>query len=124
MTNKVLIVDDEEGMRRILSIVLERAGYEILVADNGQDGLNLIYSEQPQVIVMDEMMPGLSGGEVCQRVKADDRLRHIRVIMHSASMNMQSTSYIESIGADHALMKPCPAPLMLDTIAQCLAAPV
>lgn len=124
VSKKVLIVDDEEGMRRILSIVLERAGYEIIVAADGQTGLDLIYSEKPEVIIMDDMMPGLSGGEVCQRIKSDLTLNHIRIIMHSASVNMQSHSYIQQIGADHALTKPCPAPVMLDTIARCMSAPV
>ncbi len=122
MSHKVLIIDDEEGMRRILSIILERAGYEIIVAENGQDGLNQVYNHQPNVVVMDDMMPGLSGGEVCMRLKSDRTLSHIPVIMHSASMEMQNRTYIEQIGADHALMKPCPAPVMLNTIEQCLSA--
>ena len=121
MAKTVLIVDDEQGMLRILTIILQRAGYDILTASNGDDALQLLQSHHPDVVVLDDMMPGLSGGDLCTYIKQEPTLRDIPVIMHSAGVNVKNSAWLEQIGADGGLSKPCPAPVMMNTIAQCLA---
>lgn len=102
----VLIVDDEEGFLHILQAILRRAGYCTVCASSGQEALELARSLRPDVIILDDMMPDLSGGEVCMRLKRDPLMQHIPVIMHSAGAKVRSPAYIEQIGADGALFKP------------------
>jgi len=102
----VLIVDDEESFLHIVQVILRRAGYNTLIASSGQEGLELAYSLRPDIIILDDMMPGLSGGEVCMQLKRDPLMRSIPVIMYSAGAKVRSPAYIKQIGADGALYKP------------------
>lgn len=120
VTYQVLIVDDDESMLHILELILGRAGYKILTADNGSDALEIVYRQRPALIILDEMMPGISGGEVCTRIKTDQLLRSIPVIMHSAGTQIQSEAYLARIGADAALAKPCPPKKVVETVANFL----
>ncbi|MDX1993435.1 MAG: response regulator [bacterium] len=120
MTHQVLIVDDDESMLHILGLILDRAGYKTLTADNGEDALQMIYNHRPSIVILDEMMPGLSGGEVCSRIKKDELLRSTPIIMHSAGTQIQSEAYLRRIGADAALAKPCPPKKVVETVATIL----
>jgi CheY-like chemotaxis protein len=102
----VLIVDDEEGFRHIAQVILERAGFETRLASNGEEALGLISEVMPDLILLDDMMPGLSGGDVCAEIKRDPSLAHILVIIHSAGMRVKDPAFIRSIGADAAMAKP------------------
>lgn len=108
-------------MLHILGLILDRAGYKTLVADNGEDALSMVYHHRPSVIILDEMMPGLSGGEVCFRIKADESVSQTAIIMHSAGTQIQSEAYLRRIGADAALAKPCPPKRIVETVASFLA---
>ena len=81
MADKVLVVDDEQEIRDLLSAVLSREGYEVLVASNGEEALELAQKENPRLILLDIVMPGLTGIEVCKRLKAEEKTRWIPVIM-------------------------------------------
>lgn len=116
MPHKILVVDDEEGMLTILKIILGRAGFQVLAANCGEDALKMIRSEHPSVVVLDDMMPIMTGSEVCMKVKADPEVRHIPIVMHSAGIHIQDENYIERIGADASLSKPCPPGKMVDTV--------
>ena len=120
MPHTVLIVDDEEGMLTILNIILGRAGFHILTATNGYDALDLILEHNPSVVVLDDMMPGITGGEVCKQVKANPKTRLIPIVMHSAGMQVKDDRYIAEIGADAALSKPVSPGKMVDTVRQFL----
>lgn len=102
----VLIVDDEESFLHIVQVILRRAGYNTLTASSGQEGLELAYSLRPDIIILDDMMPGLSGGEVCMQLKREPLTRSIPVIIYSAGAKVRSSAYIQQIGADGALYKP------------------
>jgi CheY-like chemotaxis protein len=102
----VLIVDDEASFLHIVRLVLERAGYTVLAASNGAEALEMAGQQQPDLIILDDMMPGLSGGEVCLQLKQDQALRQIPVVMHSAGARVKDPTYIASIGADDVLLKP------------------
>lgn len=116
MSHKILIVDDDEGMLQILGLILDRAGFKTLVADNGEDALSMVYDHRPTVIILDEMMPGLSGGEVCFRIKTDETVSSTAVIMHSAGTQIQSDTYLKRIRADAALAKPCPPRKIIEVV--------
>lgn len=114
--HKVLVIDDEEGFLQIIQIILKRAGYETLVASDGQTGLDMAYLHQPDIIILDDMMPGLTGGEVCMRLKSDPAVSGIPVIMYSAGAKVRNREYIREIGADGALMKPCLPNDIIETV--------
>jgi len=112
----VLIIDDEEGFLQIIQIILKRAGYHTLVATNGTDGLNMIYTHYPDIVILDDMMPGLTGGDVCMKIKNDPAVCHIPVVMHSAGAKVRNPQYIRQIGADGVLYKPSLPNEILETI--------
>nr|HID58085.1 response regulator [Desulfobacterales bacterium] len=88
MAKKVLIVDDEVHIRSLLEQTLEELeddyGVELLRASNGEEGLQLIREEQPQVVFLDIMMPTMSGYEVCRTAKADPDLKDVNIILLTA----------------------------------------
>ncbi len=118
--SRVLVVDDEPGFLMVMQTILERAGYEILFAEHGAEGLEMAYKYHPDVILLDEMMPGISGGEVCTRIKNDPAVKDIAVVMHSAAPSACAPAYVKAIGADAALLKPCTPLEILETVAACL----
>ena len=102
----VLIVDDEENFLQIIQIILKRAGYQTLVAADGIKGLGMVYDYLPDIVILDDMMPGLTGGDVCLKLKSDPTVSHIPVVMHSAGAKVRNREYIANIGADDVLFKP------------------
>ena len=81
MADKVLVVDDEWEIRDVLSKFLTEEGYEVLEASNGEEAIELAERENPQVILLDVIMPGMDGIETCKRLKAEEKTRFIPVIM-------------------------------------------
>lgn len=102
----VLLVEDEPAQRAVLSYNLEAEGFEVRTADNGEDALSLISEEAPDLILLDWMMPHVSGIEVCRRLKARPETRGIPVIMLSArSEEVDKVRGLET-GADDYVIKP------------------
>ncbi|MBW7057409.1 phosphate regulon transcriptional regulator PhoB [Paracoccus bogoriensis] len=102
----VLVVEDEGAQREVLHYNLEAEGFDVVMADNGEDALLLVAEEQPDLIVLDWMLPKVSGIEVCRQVKADPATRHIPIIMLSArSEEVDRVRGLET-GADDYVVKP------------------
>lgn len=116
----ILVVDDEDGFLQIMDLILTRAGYRTLTARNGIDGLNMVYEYQPDLVILDDMMPGMSGGEVCTHIKSDPNVASIPVLMYSAGSKVRNKSYLESIQADGVMFKPCLPKDVLGTVASIL----
>ena len=103
---RVLVVEDEPAQREVLAYNLENEGFTVTQADNGEDALLLVREEIPDVIVLDWMMPRLSGLEVCRRLKIDSQTREIPVIILSArSEEVDKVRGLET-GADDYVIKP------------------
>lgn len=102
----VLVVEDEGAQREVLQYNLEAEGFEVVVADNGEDALLLVQEEQPDLLVLDWMLPKVSGIEVCRQVKADPATRQIPIIMLSA--RSEETDRVRGLetGADDYVVKP------------------
>ncbi|RJE82700.1 phosphate regulon transcriptional regulator PhoB [Paracoccus onubensis] len=102
----VLVVEDEGAQREVLQYNLEAEGFEVVVADNGEDALLLVLEEQPDLMVLDWMLPKVSGIEVCRQVKADPATRGIPIIMLSA--RSEETDRVRGLetGADDYVVKP------------------
>ena len=84
MTERILVIDDSDGSRELIGRFLEKAGYEVMVATDGQDGLAKAFAAEPDLILLDIMMPGMYGYEVCETLKKEARTRDIPVIFLSA----------------------------------------
>jgi DNA-binding response OmpR family regulator len=106
MGKKVLIADDEPNIVTALEFLLQRNGYEVFIARNGEDALRLIEQHQPELVLLDVMMPVKSGYEVCARMRERADLRHIKIIMLTAKGRDVEMSKGLSIGADLYITKP------------------
>ncbi len=123
MPKKILIVDDEIHIRVLLEQMLEdfkAAGVEILSACDGLEAWNVVRREQPQIVILDVMMPNLSGYEVCQRIKNDPILSHAHVIMLTAKGQRADRQRSVAVGANEYITKPFDPNYVIDRISNIL----
>jgi len=85
---KVLFIDDEEGIRRVMSITLGDAGYQVLTAEDGEEGIQLCQKESPQIVITDIRMPGMEGTEVLKRIKEEDPNKEVIVVTAFGEMEL------------------------------------
>ncbi len=103
---KVLIIEDEPAQREVLAYNLEAEGFQVAQAGDGEEGLLLVEEETPDLILLDWMLPGLSGIEVCRRLKSKSETRGLPVVMLSArSEEVDRVRGLET-GADDYMVKP------------------
>lgn len=105
MPKKILIVDDEPEMLDLLKIHLENNKYDIIAAMDGESCLKIAASEKPDVILLDLLLPGMSGIEVCRRLKEDDDTKDIPIIMLTAAGSDMAPKGLEK-GAVSFITKP------------------
>jgi two-component system, OmpR family, phosphate regulon response regulator PhoB len=103
---RILIIEDERGLTQSLSWYFNREGYETQVADNGSDGLRKAQTTLPDVILLDIMLPGMNGLDVCRELRAGDRTREIPIIMLTAKSEETDQVVGYSMGADDYVTKP------------------
>ncbi|HEY3074798.1 MAG TPA: response regulator [Burkholderiales bacterium] len=106
MSKKILIADDEPNIVTALEFLLQRNGYEVLIARNGDAALKLVESQRPDLVLLDVMMPVKSGYEVCQRMRERAEWRQIKIIMLTAKGRDVEVNKGLSIGADLYITKP------------------
>jgi CheY-like chemotaxis protein len=102
-SGKVLVVDDYEPNLRGLGLLLERADYSVLTATNGRDALDLVKCERPDLILLDVLMPGISGLDVCAELKRNPETRFTPVVMISGAQERQTRLAGLEAGADDFL---------------------
>jgi len=107
MSNEtILIIEDEDDLRRMLRLNLKKEGYDILEAANGEDGLETAIHEKPSLILLDIMLPGLDGYEVCKSLKKNKNTEKIPVIMVTARNDETDIVSGLELGADDYIVKP------------------
>ncbi len=106
MTKKVLIADDEPNIVTSLEYLMQKKGYEVKIARNGDEALALVESFLPDVVLLDVMMPRKSGYEVCQQIRERPDWQHIKVVMLSAKGREAEVNKGLSLGADSYVTKP------------------
>jgi DNA-binding response OmpR family regulator len=106
VAKKVLIVDDEPNIVAALEYLLQRSGYEVRAAANGDEALRQVEAFGPDLVLLDVMMPQKSGYEVCQRIREHEDWRPIKIIMLSARGREAEVSKGLSLGADLYITKP------------------
>ena len=105
-SHKVVIVEDEADIREVIEYNLRREGYRTSSVADGEQALQLIRDTLPDLVLLDLMLPGLDGLEVCQRLKSDSATRHIRIIMVTAKGEERDILMGLDLGADDYLSKP------------------
>jgi len=102
----ILIIDDEPEIRALTRMMLERAGYEVLEAANGEHGLELLDKDRVDMVLLDVAMPGMNGWVVCEKIKADEKLRNIPVVMFTVFGSEEDVTQGKKCGADAYIKKP------------------
>jgi two-component system sensor kinase len=113
---KIVVIDDEINVRETLVEILEASGHQVLAAENGNEGLDLGRSTNPDVVVCDVMMPGMSGLEVLQHFRADKDLSQIPFLFLSAKTEGDFIRKAMNLGADDFITKPFKADELLEAI--------
>ena len=103
---KVLIADDEPNIVVSLEFMMKREGYEVLVARDGKQALEAIRRERPRLVLLDAMMPGMTGFDVCEAVRADAAVRDTRILMLTAKGRDTDVARGKGVGADAYVTKP------------------
>lgn len=106
MSWSILVVDDEPMARTLLRLMLVRAGFEVVEAEDGFDALEKLQQNRPDVMILDVMMPGIDGFAVCETVREDRAMTDLPIIMLSAKTDMESVKKGLGVGADKYLTKP------------------
>ncbi|MCK9261675.1 MAG: response regulator [Azoarcus sp.] len=106
MAKKILIADDEPNIVISLEFLMKREGFDVTVATDGEEAVNRIRGERPDLVLLDVMMPKKSGFEVCQEIKADPELQSIRILMLTAKGRDTEVSKGLALGADAYMTKP------------------
>ena len=116
----ILVVDDEEEIRRVMRLTLTIAGYEVREAEDGNKALESLQKNPPDLILLDVLMPGMDGFEVCRHVRADSETAHIPILILSARTDSQSREEGFRAGATKYLTKPISPPQLLHQIDEAL----
>jgi two-component system alkaline phosphatase synthesis response regulator PhoP len=103
---KVLVIEDEPDILEVIQYNLEREGYKVVVCRNGEQGLSRIRTDNPDLVILDLMLPGMDGVEVCRQVKADPVTRAIPIVMVTAKSEESDIVLGLGIGADDYITKP------------------
>ena len=101
MGKKVLVIDDSEVALQIIKDDLEDGGFNVLLANSGQEALDIINAgERPDAVLVDLMMPGMDGGAFCKNMKSNDETKDIPVILVSMKEEAEIRAIIDVVGAD------------------------
>jgi DNA-binding response OmpR family regulator len=103
---KILVVDDEADLVETIRFSLEVEGFETMVAYNGEEALSLARKENPDLIILDLMLPKLDGYKVCRLLKFDERYKHIPILMLTAKAQERDRLLGKETGADDYMTKP------------------
>ena len=120
MTHKLLVADDEPNIVISLEYLMKREGYHVLVATDGNQALETIRREQPALVLLDVMMPGKTGFEVCQAVRADPALEGVRILMLTAKGRDTDISKGLALGANAYMPKPFSTRELVQKVAEML----
>jgi len=123
MSKKILIVDDEENMRILLQETLEEfedKGVVVLIAENGNDAIESILTEKPNLVILDVMMPGVDGFDVCNTIKNEFGMKDVYILMLSADGQEFNKQKSIDVGTDGFMTKPFDPDEIAEKVAQIL----
>jgi len=123
MSRKILVADDEPNIVISLEYLMKREGYTVLVARDGQEALDTIARERPDLVLLDVMMPSKSGFEICQAVRASEDLQATKILMLTAKGRDTDVAKGLALGADAYMTKPFSTRELVQKVAEMLGAP-
>jgi len=124
MAKKILIVDDELQLIGMVQMRLEANGYKVIAANDGEEGFEKAKNENPDLIILDGMMPKLDGYEVCSLLKKDERYHKIPIILFTAKAQQTDIEEGEAAGADAYITKPFEAAVLMAKIEELFNKPI
>ncbi len=116
MGKRILVVDDEEDILAVVSARLDTMGFEVLTAADGQQALDVVRRESPDLILLDLMLPKLDGYKVCRMLKFDKTFEHIPIVVFSATASNSDKKLAAEAGADAYLEKPIDMKAFSETV--------
>ena len=123
MPPKILIVDDEPNIVIPLQFLMEQNGYRALVAQSGEEALEMISKEKPDLVLLDIMLPGVDGFEVCEIIRLNPEWRHTRVIFLTAKGRDVDIAKGMVLGADEYITKPFSNQQIIEAVKKLLEEP-
>lgn len=121
MAKKILIADDEQNIVISLEFLMKREGYEVSIASDGEEAVQRIRAEVPDLVLLDVMMPKKSGFEVCQEVKSNPDLQSVRILMLTAKGRDTEVAKGLALGADAYMTKPFSTKELVERVRSLLA---
>ena len=116
MPKKILLVDDEPTIVKVLTSRLKANGYDVITAADGQEALNIFRTETPDLVILDVMLPKVDGYRVCRLLKFDEKFKHVPILMLTARVQESDEQTGKAVGADAYLPKPFDAQTLLAKI--------
>jgi len=116
MDKKVLIVEDEENVIELLRINMVRRGYDVIIAQNGDEAMDIMYRTNPQIVLLDIRLPGMNGWEVCKEIRKNPKTKEAYIIVISAATQKEDRLKAATCGASCFLAKPFDMGTLIDLI--------
>ena len=116
MPKKILIVDDEPDVVVPIQFLMEQQGYSVMAAYRGEDALDLIYHYKPNLVLLDIMLPGIDGWEVCEIIRLNQNYRDIKIVFLTAKGRDEDIAKGLALGADAYITKPFSNDELVETV--------
>ena len=115
-SKKILVVDDEELTTELAKTFLEKHGFEVSIASDGEEGLTMAEAEIPDLILLDVMLPSMDGFAVCKKLKENEKFKDTPILMFTAKGLSSDIEKGEAVGADEYIVKPFSGKALVATI--------
>jgi DNA-binding response OmpR family regulator len=120
MPKKILIVEDDPSFSRAINHMIGKEGYDVITASNGMTGLRMAKEENPDLLILDVMLPGLDGFEICSQLRGEPKTSKLPIIMLSAKGQEADKTTGLKVGASEYLTKPVDRVVLLEKISALL----
>jgi len=124
MPKEILIVDDEPDVVVPIQFLMEQQGYLVMIAERGEDALDLIYHYKPDLVILDIMLPGIDGYEVCEIVRLNPNYRDVKIMFLTAKGREVDIAKGLALGADAYITKPFSNVALVAKVKEILGKPV
>jgi DNA-binding response OmpR family regulator len=122
ISKRILIVEDDPSVLRATSYILEKEGYEVISAQNGLEGLKKARESNPDLLLLDVMLPGIDGFEICHTLRGEPKTANLPILMFSAKGQESDKATGLKVGADEYITKPVDREVLLSKVASWLSA--
>jgi len=121
MEKKILVIEDDPATSRLVDYSLRHEGYQVITASNGLEGVRKALSESPDLVILDVMLPGMDGFEICHRLRSEPTTAHLPILMFSAKAQEIDKDTGIKVGADDYLTKPAAPAEIVSRVEKLLA---